>query len=403
MTGEVKASESGGWRGEFVRQSLAPVFGIGRRGRARSYKAFVPERIADLAPRLGSAARADIAGAEAELRALNARTDETSPLRTLGRQLLRTEAIASSAIEGLQLSHARLARASVHPKFDRKAREILNNVRAMEEAIALGRAPGRLTAKHLQEIHALLAGGTHLARYAGQFRDEPGWVDRIPELLDDLLAFVNERTDLSPIEQAAYAHAQFETIHPFPDGNGRVGRCLIHIVLVRGGAATAYVPPVSVALAARRDAYMAGLTCFQRGDLDAWAGFFAQATHAATVEAEGFTERVAALQAGWRARLAEVGARSDSAAWLLLDELPAHPVIDANAAMAIADRTWPAASAALAKLEEAGVLKRRDNRKRGRSWEAPELFDAIRSFEASLGAPADGEDDEDLGDDDAMG
>lgn len=392
------------WRGRFERQSLAPVFGIGRRGRARSYHAFVPDGILDLAPRLDATARSAIAAAESELLALNRSIPDSSPLRTVGKQLLRAEAIASSAIEGLQLSHARLARASVYPQFDRKAREILNNVQAMERAIDIGRREEDLTVRDLQDIHAHLAGGTLLARYAGVLRTEPGWIDgttpadaryvpppheHIAPLLDDLLAFVNERGDLSPIEQAAYAHAQFETIHPFPDGNGRVGRCLIHILLIRAGVAPHYVPPISLALAARRDAYMSGLTAFQHDDLDSWVAFFAEAVHAATREAEAFAASIATLQARWRARLADERIRSDSAAWILVDELPAHPVLDRNTACSITDRTWPASSSALARLEAAGIVKRRDNRKRGVSWEAPEILDRVRAFEASVTTPHD--------------
>jgi Fic family protein len=391
------------------------VFGVGRRGRARSYYAFIPDPIATLAPPLGVGARSAIAAAEAELRVLNTRASSGSPLRTLGRQLLRTEAIASSAIEGLQLSHARLARAAMYPQFDRKAREILNNVRAMEAALEYGRSSERLTIDGLCHIHALLAAGTHLAAHAGRLRSEPGWVDgttpadakyvpppheHIRGLLEDLLVFANDRDDLSPIEHAAFAHAQFETIHPFPDGNGRVGRCLIHILLIRGGVAEHYVPPISLVLAARRDAYVAGLIAFQRGDLDAWCELFGDATHAATRQAEAFAARIDSLQQSWRVALKQVGARSDSAAWVLIDELPGHPVLDARTAQEIAGRSWPAASAALEKLEQAHVLTRRNNRKRGRSWEATALFDEIKTFEASVTVPAeldkpDGVDDDD--------
>jgi hypothetical protein len=95
------------------------------------------------------------------------------------------------------------------------------------------------------------------------------------------------------------------------------------------------------------------------------------------------------LQDSWRSALRRVGARADSAAWLHIDELPAHPALDAQAAQTIAGRTWPAASEALERLALAGVLKRRDSRKRGRSREGPQLFDEIKAFEASV--HADGE------------
>lgn len=86
--------------------------------------------------------------------------------------------------------------------------------------------------------------------------------ERVKELMEDLVAFMN-RGDLPPVVQAAIAHAQFEIIHPFADGNGRVGRALIHVVLRRRGLAPRYVPPVSLVLAADARAYVAGLTAFR--------------------------------------------------------------------------------------------------------------------------------------------
>jgi Fic family protein len=80
--------------------------------------------------------------------------------------------------------------------------------------------------------------------------------DDVPDLLDDLVSFTN-RDDLSAITQAAIAHVQFETIHPFADGNGRVGRCLIHVILRRRGLSRRVMPPISVALAANTGRYIA--------------------------------------------------------------------------------------------------------------------------------------------------
>src|SRR6202023_1686779 len=104
---------------------------------------------------------------------------------------------------------------------------------------------------------------------AGKVRDRQNWIggassgprdaefippppELVPELLDDLSRFM-ARDDLPPVAQAAVAHAQFETIHPFADGNGRVGRCLISVVFRRRGLGQRLIPPVSLVLAARRD------------------------------------------------------------------------------------------------------------------------------------------------------
>lgn len=384
------------WRGRFVRRSIPPRFGVGRSGRALSYEAFVPDPIAEIDISLSGETAGLLSAAGIEVRDLNDSPPQVAALEALATQLLRTEALASSAIEGLQLSHRRLARAAALPGFDSKAQEVLGNVRAMERAIELGRQAGRIEVRDLQAIHVELARGTRLARWAGQIRDEPGWIggttpadaryvpppeECLPELLEDLVTFANERRDLPPVLQAALAHAQFETIHPFPDGNGRVGRCLVHVMLMRSGLAPRYVPPVSLVLAARRERYIDGLTTFQRGNLDAWAAFFGQATQLAAQRAESFAEGVLGLQQRWRE---QITARSDAAVWPLIDSLPAHPVLNARTAEQVTGRSFQAASAALESLERSGVLLRRDNRKRGRSWEAPQLMDLVRDLEAEL-------------------
>src|SRR5205085_4050308 len=105
----------------------------------------------------------------------------------------------------------------------------------------------------------------------------------VPDLMSDLCAFIN-RTDLSPVLQAAIAHAQFETIHPFADGNGRVGRALVHVVLRRRELALRYVPPVSLVLAADAKAYVGGLTAFRQGRPADWILAFAQAIESASAK-----------------------------------------------------------------------------------------------------------------------
>ena len=99
----------------------------------------------------------------------------------------------------------------------------------------------------------------------------PGEVD---PLLDDLCAFIND-VALPPLVQAAIAHAQFETIHPFEDGNGRTGRALVQVVLRRRGLTPAFVPPISVVLARDKDRYLKGLTLFREDRLADWIELFA--------------------------------------------------------------------------------------------------------------------------------
>ena len=205
------------------------------------------------------------------------------------------EALGSSFIEGLRASNKRLALAAYEPlAADGAARAVLGNVRAMERAIEIGAATQRFHLDDLLDIHRTLLEGTSEERYAGVIRTDQNWIggrgtspadaafvppppDRVPALLDDLVEFIN-LDDLPAIAQAAIAHAQFETIHPFGDGNGRAGRCLIHVILRRRGLTPLFVPPISVVLATNARRYIAGLVDFREARVDDWIGVFADAS-----------------------------------------------------------------------------------------------------------------------------
>src|SRR5207245_2884923 len=164
--------------------------------------------------------------------------------------------------------------------------------------------------------------------------------------------------DVPPVLQAAFVHAQFELIHPFADGNGRAGRALIHVVLRRRGLAPAYVPPISLVLATRKDAYVAGLRAFgydgppsaeaAADGVRAWLGVFAAAAARASADAERLGERIDAIVAAWRRRAAPVRARS--AADRLLDALPGAPVVSVAAASKLIGRSDVATTAAVNRL-----------------------------------------------------
>ena len=206
-------------------------------------------------------------------------------------------------------------------------------------------------------------------------------MDQRLDLLDDLVDFCNA-DDLSPLTQAAIAHAQFETIHPFEDGNGRTGRALVQVLLRRRSLAPAYVPPVSVVLAANKQRYIRGLTDFREGRLNEWLESFAVAAARSAELAAGYLREVRTLQEEWRARLAPNVRRSDAAAWLLVDQLPAHPVISAPTAAAVIPRSKPAVNQAVAQLVTAGILVPLGGGQRNRLWEAPGLLELLAGLEA---------------------
>jgi Fic family protein len=400
MPSRREASEA---RGHYEKLTWTPA-ASGPRKRERSprrYRAWIPEPVAAYEPLLqaGTAALCERAGAE--VRQLNHEPSALIPLEGLGRQLLRSEALASSQIEGLSISHRKLAEAEFSDLPTYKAREIVGTIRAMERALAVGNGAALLTVEAIEGIHREIAVVPPLDKFAGQIRDVPSWIggidpssaeyvgppaDQVRGLLDDLCRFM-DRDDISPVAQAAIAHAQFETIHPFGDGNGRVGRCLIQVLFRRRGLAPSYLPPVSIVLGANKDAYISGLEGFRAGEVDTWVRYFADATELAALRSREFSEEVEGLQSDWRALLQPV--RADSAALALINLLPRYPVVTAAAAESEIDRSRRATLTGLERLADAGILTRHRNQKKGDSWEAKELFALLDEFERRVRRPPD--------------
>ncbi len=389
--------------GTYVDLSWAPDFSRsgGRRAAAR-YRSFVPAPIGEDEPALESTTAALAERAGATVRELNADSSGLVSLEGLGRQLLRSEALASSQIEELSISHRKLAEADLAGnRGAHRAAEILGAIRTMEAAMEIGDGADELDVGTICRLHAELSTAPPLDRIAGRIREGASWIggadppaadyvgppaEEVAPLLEDLCEFGN-RDDVLPVAQAAILHAQFETIHPFGDGNGRVGRCLIHVIFHRRGLAPRYVPPISLVMGANKDAYIAGLEAYRAGRLDEWVRYFSRATEVAAAKAREFSAAVAALQEEWRERVRPI--RSDSAVLPLIDLLPEYPVITAAVAEGRIGRSRPATLAALARLAEVGALKRHPNQKLGDSWEARELFTLLRRFEDEARLPGD--------------
>ena len=389
-------------RGHFAEgrwKSDPALYAPPRYRRGCSYDAFVPDTLVAFPPIEATVAGA-ISAAEEAIRALN-RVAQPG-LQPLARLLLRTESIASSKVEGMQVDTRSLARAEARSDLGHaiglEAAEILANVDAMQLAVAEATEADALTLDHILATHAaLLAHAPNAEKLAGVIRHEQNWIggndynpcgatfvppppsDVLP-LLDDLIVFCNEES-LPPLVQAAFAHAQFETIHPFADGNGRTGRALVQVLLRRRRLAPEYVPPISIVLAADRDAYLAGLTSFREGRENRWLESFAEAAARAAELATGYLMRVQELQQNWRESIAALGLRADSAAWLLVDLLPGHPIISQPVAVEATGRSRPVVQHAIDHLVAVGVLLPLSSGKRNRQWEAAGLLDLSAQFE----------------------
>jgi Fic family protein len=367
---------------------------------------FVPAPIAEREFPLDGEAISAIVEATKALGHLQDTRPQVTSLVALARNLLRSESAASSRIEGVKISHKRLARAAYARaggrRGDNRAAEVLGNVEAMERAIDLGGSTDQLTVDDVRDIHRTLLRFTEDREIAGVLRTKQSWIggndyhplgavyvgpphEQVPELLADLCRFI-ARTDLAAIAQAAIAHAQFENIHPFADGNGRTGRALIYTILRRRGEITNYIPPISLVLGSQPKNYAAGLGAYSKGDVGLWSARFADATSRAAAEAELMAQHIEELQASWLERLGQP--RRDSAARELISALPAQPVIDVAAAQQLTGKSHVAVGNALAQLGAAGVLQSLNERKWGRVWECGEFLALVDDFERSLSTPS---------------
>jgi len=393
-----------------------PSSGLPRRDRAGcDYQAYVPDELTGRPFSLDGATSADVSDAERAVERLNRHAGALADSEAVARLLLRAEAVASSRIEGLEVGSRRLLKAQLAQRLgetaDVSATEVLNNIEAMRWAVDTLSGVDPVTVDDLLAIHARLLAGTRLEQHAGQLRSVQNWIggsaynpcsaafvppppEHVPSLMEDLCAFCND-DNLPAIVQAAVAHAQFETIHPFVDGNGRTGRVLIHVLLRRRGLAPVVVPPVSLVLATWAEDYVAGLTATRyHGDpsspdavagLNRWIALFAAATSRSVRDAERYQQRVDDVQARWRHRLGPL--RKDSAAARLLNALPGAPVITVQSAAALIDRSEQAVNQAIPRLQQAGVLKQTTVGRRNRAFEALDLIDAFTALERQLASP----------------
>ena len=374
------------------------------------YDAYIPTPLTGAAFDLPASLAADLVDVEQAVRHLNDQHPGLANLEPLARFLLRAEAVASSNIEGLVLNVRRLARSEAAqreglPVNDETAKAVLGNIHALDEALDRAADPRRsVTIDDLTAIHTALLIGTRDQRWAGVVRTEQNWIgganpcaaafvpppeQDVPELLDDLARYLSE-DDHPALLQAALAHAQFETIHPFADGNGRTGRALIQLVLRRRGVATRVLPPVSLVLATEVGRYVSALDA-TRGEGDttasqlAWLELFLSATGRACRDASRFADDLVALEAGARTGLGAV--RRNSATDLLVAALPSLPVFSVTTAAAHIGRSFQATSDAVARLVEADVVRQVTLGRRNRAFEAVGLFEAFTGFERALASP----------------
>lgn len=343
-------------------------------------------------------------------------------LEGLARFLLRSEAIASSRIEGLQVSPQQVGLAEVAEEesssaesVNRTAKRVAANISALRQATYELASERHLSINGVVQLQILLLadephlhglrevqnwiGGSDYHPLAAEF--VPPSSDVVAGLMADLVGYMNGGVH-APLVQAALAHAQFETIHPFKDGNGRVGRALIHTVLVRRGLTRHAILPISPVLLTRSQEYVQGLTDYRysgpptsiqaQEGVSQWVRVFLQAVGIAVTQAEAFAARLDDLRAGWEDDVAakrrehnlRETPRADSATSRILATLQEHPVLTTASAMRLFDVSRPAAITALDELAAAGVLAKRRLDRRTGAYLAMDVFQLITSAERQL-------------------
>lgn len=387
--------------------------------RGGSYWYYLPDRLTTLQVSISPQLSEEIAAVERRVLAL-AQADGITELEDLSRFLLRSEAIASSQIEGIVPAAKQVALAEIGEAEDIRgisdaAKLVARNMTVVREASdRLARSQG-VAITDLEQLQRALLGADHPAvgirtvqNWVGTSNYHPIGAEYVPpaprlvpDLLEDLLSYLNGATH-GPLVQAALVHAQFESIHPFVDGNGRVGRALIHTVLTRRGLTSSRLLPVSLVLATFREQYVAALNDLRfEGSPEApenarriaeWIRIFSRAVDEAVTQAEDLRAQLLLLAEQWRGQLEAFRAannytralRSDSGVARILGRLAGTPVLTVKTASQIYGLSVQNASEALTQLADARIFSTRSIARGTTAFIANEVLDLVTLSERKL-------------------
>lgn len=308
--------------------------------------------------------------------------------------LLRSESAASSQIEQLTATAKAIALAELGDESKANATMIVWNVKAMKAALALA---AQVSASSILAMHTALLEDER-PEWVGHWRHVQVWIGggrfgphgaafvpphqtRVPAAIDDLVLFTG-RHDVAPLVQAAITHAQFETIHPFPDGNGRTGRALIHSMLRHRGLTRNVTVPISAGLLVDLDAYFGALTVYRSGQVDQIVQLMAESSLSAIGNARTLVDEMDEIRDEWSGR---VRARRDSAIWRLIDLLFRQPAVNSTVVQRELGVTAIPALNAIGQLEDLGILLKAKGEERNRAWVATDIVSALDDFAVRAG------------------
>lgn len=310
--------------------------------------------------------------------------------------LLRGESVASSRIEQLTSSARRILEAELLGVGGTgNAALVVAATAQMNAAISSDSLPDE---RRILDMHRLLLRDSQ-PQIAGHYREEPVWIGgsdlhpvdsmytaphhrHLPSLMADLDVWM-QRSNVPALAHAAIAHAQFETIHPFVDGNGRTGRALIHTMLRHRGLTVNGTLPLSAGIPRSPDSYFAALTSYRAGDIAPIVQLVAESARRATELGAWLGKEIADIRSTWEE---QVTAQRDATDWRILDVLIRQPLIDAPPRLAAELSVTPANTRkALERLEANGVVLSAPVAKIHRAWRAPDILDLLDEFAEKAG------------------
>lgn len=324
-------------------------------------------------------------------------------LDALSALLLRNESVASSKIEHVDASIDDFARAMHGIRANESATSMVASTHALEHLIASVAGGADLTLANIHRAHAaLMADDPYEKDYAGRFRDMQNWIggsdysprgalfvppppETIDEYMNDLVRFAN-RDNLGALVQAAVVHAQFESIHPYTDGNGRIGRALVNTVLRRRGVTSRVVVPLASALVVHREEYFDTLNAYRDGDAGPVVEAFTVAAAIAAEESRTTADRISAMPEEWATAAGRP--RRGSSAAELLSALPARPVFSTDDAEDMTGGATSTVYAAISRLHDAGIIRPLTDRTRNQVWGTVALLDELGDLGLRIGTRA---------------
>lgn len=357
-----------------------------------TYRAAIPftigERSLVMPPQL--AARME------EVAGLLSRFDEMQQQRgyDLPALLLRSESAASSQIENLTSSPRNIALAELTNDAPHNAQLIAGNIAAMREALS---GNGELSIEAILAIHKVLIDRTGQS-FGGVLRDEQVWIggsaysphgaiyvpphaSRVRGYLEDIITFAR-RDDVGTIAKAALVHAQFETVHPFIDGNGRTGRTLLHRILKQEGVLGSATLPVSAGLLHNIDRYLESITRYQEGDPLSVIEELLDALELALALGEMVAHLVDEVLANWEDQITE---RAGSSMHRLPALLIQHPVVNVSFLAEKLEISPRAAQNLVARACEYNMLRAFGNKRRGTFYQADDIIDILEQASSVQG------------------